>query len=221
MYSELNTSTLIILSFGGAILFALMVARIRKLKKDYSDSEYRFKQLLEERVEYLVHHDALTELPNRLILTDRLQQAIALSKRERTFTTLMAVSLDKFRPVNDIFGYDVGDQLLKEAAVRFRASIRNSDTAARVGGDEFLMLLPLIEEEHDAAIVAGKIQDAISKPFHLDGNDIFITVSIGIAVFPRDGDVCKRLIKNANIAMYHAKKNGGNTVEYHLPDMAE
>lgn len=175
----------------------------------------------EERVDHLVHHDSLTDLPNRVLLTDRLQQAISQSKRERTYTTLMALNLDQFRPVNDVFGFDVGDQLLKEAAARLQDCIRKSDTAARIGGDEFLILLPLIEEERDATVVAEKIRLALSEPFRLDGNDIYVSASIGIAVFPRDGDTCKRLIKNADTAMYHAKKNGGNVAEYYLPGMAE
>ena len=183
------------------------------------DDVTRIKQS-EERVDHLVHHDTLTDLPNRLLLTDRLQQAITQSKRERTYTTLMALNLDQFRPVNDVFGYDIGDQLLREVAGRLQYCIRKSDTAARVGGDEFFILLPLIEEEHDATIVAEKIRLALSEPFNLDGNDIYVSASIGIAVFPRDGDTCKRLIKNADIAMYHAKRSGGNTAEYYLPGMA-
>lgn len=175
----------------------------------------------EERVDHLVNHDALTDLPNRLLLTDRLQQAITRSKREKTYTTLMALNLDQFRPVNDVFGYDIGDQLLKEVAVRLQSCIRKSDTAARIGGDEFLILLPLIEEEHDAAVVVEKIRLAIGEPFRFDEDDIYVTASIGIAGFPRDGDTCKQLIRNADIAMYQAKKNGGNIAEYYQPGMTE
>lgn len=174
----------------------------------------------EERLHYLAHHDVLTGLPNRALFTDRLQQSLVTAKRGKAHLALMFLDLDKFKPVNDEFGHDVGDLLLKEVAKRLQNCVRESDTLSRIGGDEFAILLPSIETEQDAMRVAEKILHALVQPFELAGHSIHISSSIGVAVYPEHGKNDKLLIKNADIAMYHAKSGGRNNAKLYQPDMA-
>ena len=160
----------------------------------------------EEKMHYLAHYDVLTGLPNRTLFSDRLQQSIATAKRDKTHLALIFLDLDKFKPVNDELGHDVGDMLLKEVAQRMQSCVRETDTVSRIGGDEFIVLLPTIEAELDAMRVAEKILHATNQPFELAGHDIRISSSIGIAVYPEHGDTEQHLIKNADIAMYYAKE---------------
>jgi diguanylate cyclase (GGDEF)-like protein/PAS domain S-box-containing protein len=165
-----------------------------------------------ERIEHMASHDTLTDLPNRMLVSDRLERALALSKRNGTRLALMFVDLDRFKPVNDTYGHAVGDVLLREAATRLRSSIRASDTVGRIGGDEFVVLLPIIETEDDALVVAGKLRAALEKPFEIEGLRIGVSCSIGIAIAPDDGCNEIELAKNADMAMYAAKQPGGNAV---------
>jgi diguanylate cyclase (GGDEF)-like protein/PAS domain S-box-containing protein len=174
----------------------------------------------EERMHHLAHYDALTGLPNRRLFSDRLRQSLAIARRDKAHSALMFLDLDKFKPVNDELGHDVGDLLLKEAAKRMRDCVRESDTVSRIGGDEFVILLPVIEAEQDAIRVAEKILYALNQPFELAGNRISISASIGIAVYPEHGSDEKGLSKNADIAMYHAKRGGRNCARLYRPDMA-
>ena len=174
----------------------------------------------EEQMHYLAHYDALTGLPNRTLFSDRLQQALATAKRDKTHIALMFLDLDKFKPVNDELGHDVGDLLLKEVAKRMQTCVRESDTVSRIGGDEFTILLPIIEVEHDAIQVAEKVLYALSQPFELAGHRIHISSSIGVAVYPEHGGDEKLLTKNADTAMYYAKNAGRNNVKLYRPDMA-
>jgi len=160
----------------------------------------------------LVTHDALTGLPNRKLLADHLQLALAGTKRNGTHLALMFIDLDEFKPVNDTLGHDVGDVLLKEAASRILACLRESDTVARIGGDEFIVLLPIIESAHDAVVVAEKIRHALAQPFALRGASRTISSSIGIAIYPEHGSTESTLITSADSAMYAAKNAGRNTV---------
>ena len=173
----------------------------------------------EEQMHYLAHYDALTGLPNRTLFTDRLQQALTTAKRDKPHIAVMFLDLDKFKPVNDELGHDVGDLLLKEAAKRMQNCVRESDTVSRIGGDEFTVLLPIIEVEQDAIQVAEKILYAISQPFELAGHSILISSSIGIAVYPEHGSDEKTLIKNADVAMYYAKSRGRNNARLYRLDM--
>jgi diguanylate cyclase (GGDEF)-like protein/PAS domain S-box-containing protein len=163
-----------------------------------------------EHIHHLAHYDMLTDLPNRSLLSDRLQQAIMICKRERTNLALMFLDLDMFKFVNDKFGHDIGDVLLKEAAVRIQTCLRESDTAARIGGDEFVVLLPSIDSAQTALLVAEKIRQALSQPFEIDGHSLRISSSIGIAIYPEHGSDEKTLLKNADTAMYMAKQKGRN-----------
>jgi diguanylate cyclase (GGDEF)-like protein/PAS domain S-box-containing protein len=168
---------------------------------------------IEEHMQHMAQYDALTHLPNRALFNDRLQQAIAAAQRNKARLALMFIDLDKFKPVNDTYGHGVGDLLLKEVALRIQDCLRESDTAARIGGDEFVILLPAIETQQDASMVGEKILHALNQPFALAGHILNISGSIGVAVYPEHGKDEKLLVKSADIAMYHAKKNGRNNVK--------
>ena len=171
----------------------------------------------ELKIRHLAHYDPLTDLPNRTLFSDRLQQALITAKRDKAHMALMFLDLDKFKPINDELGHHVGDLLLKEAARRMQDCVRESDTVARIGGDEFVILLPNIEEVKDAMLVAEKIRHALNQPFALVGKSLYISSSTGIAVYPEHGKDETQLVKNADIAMYHAKESGRNCVTlYHL-----
>lgn len=170
------------------------------------------RKMLEEQLRRLSNYDTLTDLPNRVLLGDRTHQALAAAKRDMTRMALMYVDLDEFKPINDTFGHNTGDLLLKEAAKRMQDCVRASDTVARIGGDEFAVLLPAIETGQDAMVVAEKIRHALCRPFELGGHSIRISSSIGIAVYPENGSEEKALLNNADAAMYSAKKCGCNTV---------
>lgn len=165
---------------------------------------------MEVRMHQMAHYDLLTELPNRALLNDRLQQEVIRAKREKTHMAVMFLDLDKFKPVNDNLGHEIGDLLLKQVAVRLLASVRAADTVARLGGDEFVVVLHAIEQQQDAAVVAEKILNALNQPFNIGGHEISISASIGIAAYPEHGKEEKLLLLNADIAMYQAKKEGRN-----------
>lgn len=166
----------------------------------------------EQMVQRMAHHDALTGLPNRSLLSDLLQQTFAMARRDSTMFAIIFMDLDRFKPVNDELGHEIGDKLLKEVAGRIRQTIRESDTVARIGGDEFMVLLPSIEEEHDPVQVAEKIHNALNIPFEIDGNTLSISSSLGIAIYPRHGSGEVELMRNADIAMYRAKEGGRDNV---------
>ncbi len=168
---------------------------------------------IEEHMQHMAQYDALTHLPNRALFNDRLKQAISSAQRNKTRLALMFIDLDKFKPVNDTYGHGVGDLLLKEVALRIQDCLRDSDTAARIGGDEFVILLPAIETQQDASKVGEKILHELNRPFALAGHTLQISASIGVAVYPEHGKEEKLLVKSADIAMYHAKKNGRNNVK--------
>ena len=174
---------------------------------------------IEEHMQHMAQYDALTHLPNRALFNDRLQQAIAAAQRNKARLALMFIDLDKFKPVNDTYGHGVGDLLLKDVALRIQDCLRESDTAARIGGDEFVILLPAIETQQDAGKVGEKILHALNQPFALAGHTLQISASIGVAVYPEHGKDEKLLVKSADIAMYHAKKNGRNNVKMYQPGL--
>jgi diguanylate cyclase (GGDEF)-like protein/PAS domain S-box-containing protein len=178
----------------------------------FSDITERKK--LEERMHRLANYDALTGLPNRTLFSDRLQQAVAKARRDRTRMAVLYVDLDKFKPVNDMFGHHAGDLLLKEVAGRLKSCLRReSDTVVRMGGDEFVVILPEISARGEATMVAQKILYVLSRPFETAARRIEISSTIGVAVFPEDGADGQRLLKSADAAMYRAKEAGRNRVE--------
>ncbi|HEY5292397.1 MAG TPA: diguanylate cyclase [Burkholderiales bacterium] len=169
-------------------------------------------KLAEERIQRMAHHDSLTGLPNRLLFNDRLDQAISLAKRDSRQLALLYLDLDRFKPVNDTLGHTAGDELLQAVAVRIRHQVRESDTVARVGGDEFTVILPDIAKCEEAETVAMKIIAALAAPFQLGSQkqSVDIGASIGIAVYPTDGLDADALIKAADAAMYSAKQAGSS-----------
>jgi diguanylate cyclase (GGDEF)-like protein/PAS domain S-box-containing protein len=173
-------------------------------------SDISQRKQAEERMRHLALHDALTGLPNRSLLSDRLNQCLSTARRDKTRFALLYFDLDKFKPVNDKLGHDVGDALLIAVAQRVQECVRESDTVARIGGDEFVALLPKLQESGDAMRVAEKIRDALSRPFQVAGHVCEISASIGIALYPEHGEDEKQLTLIADAAMYQAKQNGRN-----------
>jgi len=173
----------------------------------------------EEALLRVINHDALTGLPNRVLLQDRLERAIAHAHRAGTQVAVMFIDLDRFKHVNDTLGHDAGDQLIVEIARRLAGTLRESDTVARQGGDEFVVVLPEMNGETDAARVARKLLDNLLQPLLLCGQEVFPTGSIGIAMFPRDGTDSATLLKCADSAMYGSKGGGGNGFSFYMADM--
>lgn len=168
---------------------------------------------------HTAHHDFLTGLPNRLLLSDRISQAIAVAPRRAQRVAVLFLDLDGFKHINDSLGHGVGDQLLQSVATRLLAEVRTSDTVSRQGGDEFVVLLSETAEWVDAGIVAKRMIASVGELHSMAGRDLHITTSIGISVFPGDGDDAETLIKNADTAMYQAKENGRNGVQFFRPEM--
>lgn len=164
----------------------------------------------EELIRYQVYHDLLTNLPNRALFRDRLSMAIAHSRRSGKGLAIMYLDMDRFKIINDSLGHVVGDELLQQVAHRFRGGLREADTLARVGGDEFNLLIPEINSPNDASFLAQKILSLFTEPFTIGEEEIFVSFSIGISLFPGDGDSLDALIKHADIAMYHVKYSGKN-----------
>ena len=165
----------------------------------------------EERIQRMAHHDYLTGLPNRMLFNDRLNQALTLARRDASQFALLYLDLDKFKPVNDRLGHSAGDELLKSVAVRICGQIRESDTVARVGGDEFIVILSNIAGREDADRIAGKVIAALAEPFLIgaDKLGVGIGVSIGVAIYPAQGQDVHTLVKAADAAMYGAKQARG------------
>lgn len=168
------------------------------------------RRLAERQLIHTATHDPLTNLVNRLLLYDRLAQELARARRHSKKIALMNIDLDRFKRVNDTLGHAVGDQLLKAVGVRLKSILRESDTLARIGGDEFTIVLPDISQEDDAFRIAESILQVLRKPFDLESFKIPITVSIGVAFYPSDGKDSEALMKAADLAMYGAKSKGGN-----------
>lgn len=172
-------------------------------------------------LEHLAHHDALTNLPNRVLLRDRLSQAIEAAHRQGRQLGVMFMDIDRFKNINDSLGHAVGDQMLQSVARRLLSSVRVSDTVSRQGGDEFVLLLPFIEGPEGAQLSAKKILTALAQPYDVGGHDLHITFSIGIAIYPADGGDAKVLLKHADIAMFYAKESGRNNYKFFAQEMIE
>ncbi len=181
----------------------------------FSDISERKKS--RERIDFLAHHDSLTELPNRALLNDRLEMAINTAKRRSEKVGILFIDLDRFKNINDSLGHSAGDQILRQTAARLTGSVRNDDTVARLGGDEFVVLLPRVRDERSLAEVAIKLREELLKPYILEDMPLHLSPSIGIAVYPDDGDTPSTLIKNADAAMYLAKEKGRNNYQFYTP----
>lgn len=171
------------------------------------------------KMSHLAQHDSLTDLPNRTLLHDRITQAIALARRHGSQCAVLFLDVDRFKLINDSLGHTIGDQLLRSVAERLSACVRGTDTVSRPGGDEFVVLLSEIEHTRDAVVVADKMLASLASPHHIAQHDIHVTVSIGISVCPDDGLDAETLIKNADVALYHAKDNGRNNSQFFTQDM--
>jgi diguanylate cyclase (GGDEF)-like protein/PAS domain S-box-containing protein len=183
--------------------------------------DIRARLAIEEKVSYLAQFDALTGLPNRNLFQDRLTQAMALAKRNGWPMAVLFIDLDRFKLVNDTLGHGTGDKLLKEAAERLRSCVRASDTVGRLGGDEFAAILSELGKAGDAGLVAQKIVDVFKRPFDLEGKETYVTASVGVTLYPADGENAEALVVNADAAMYRAKQQGRNNYQYFTRDMNE
>jgi diguanylate cyclase (GGDEF)-like protein/PAS domain S-box-containing protein len=175
---------------------------------------------MEMRLKHLTHHDALTNLPNRLLLNDRLAQAIARAERKKTYFALALLDLDRFKRINDVLGHNIGDLLLIEIADRLSGTVRQSDTVVRLGGDEFVLLIDDLRRPEHYEKVAQKVLECISEPCQIKSHNISVTASMGISIYPDDGHDMESLMKNADLAMYHAKNHGKNRCELFSTSMS-
>lgn len=171
-----------------------------------------------QRIQHLAYYDALTELPNRTLLQDRVSQILALAERDRKQAAILFIDLDRFKTINDSLGHPIGDRLLQAVAHRMKACLRDTDTISRLGGDEFVVLLPETGVD-SAAHVAQKILEEAAAPYEIEGHRLNITPSIGISLYPHDGREVETLIRNADTAMYHAKESGRNTYQFFTREM--
>jgi diguanylate cyclase (GGDEF)-like protein len=218
-----------LLSRSSTILFTLACGLITVIivtltKESRSIAE---RERAEERIHYLAHYDTLTDLPNRFLFKEHLSRALVSAQRNRQMLALLFVDLDDFKQVNDTLGHRVGDLLLQDVANRFRKTLRRSDvlarqgdedgtaSIARFGGDEFIILLSDIKGAPDVARAARRVLDALSDPFALDGHETSVGASIGISLYPLDGEDFETLFKNADVAMYRAKNQGKKSYRFH------
>ena len=175
----------------------------------------------EEVISYQAYHDILTDLPNRILFKDRLGLAVIQAKRKQTELAVMFIDLDRFKLVNDTLGHVKGDELLQQAATRLKECLRKGDTLARQGGDEFTIVLPELHSHDDARLVADKFLEVLQAPFDLDGHEVHISASIGIAIYPKDGESIDELLRHADIAMYQVKALGKNGHSFYHDSMLE
>ncbi|MBE9526499.1 MAG: EAL domain-containing protein [Proteobacteria bacterium] len=178
------------------------------------------KEKAEESLQYLAYHDELTGLPNKNLLIDRISQSIKISARDRQQMAILFLDLDRFKSINDSLGHAIGDNLLKQVAFRINETLRKHDTVSRYGGDEFVMVLEKLKSYNEAIQVAKKVINGLIKPFEIDAHKIHIGASIGISVYPTDGDEPTILLRNADTAMYRGKKAGGNQLQFYDASMS-
>jgi diguanylate cyclase (GGDEF)-like protein/PAS domain S-box-containing protein len=207
---------------GEIYLESLSISAVRNEKGEitnyigvYTDITARKQE--EQRLQFLATHDPLTELPNRILFQDRLNQSLARAQRNRRLVGVLFIDLDGFKSINDTFGHVKGDRLLQVVGKRLVGSVRHSDTVARVGGDEFTGLLEDLTNVQSAASVAKKILESFQRPFLVNGQEISISVSIGISIYPIDGGTAEILLRKADVALYRAKARGKNRYQFHSP----
>lgn len=223
LLSQLNTDSVDIIKFKDGRVYE-RYSMPQRIGTEIIGRVWSFRDVTarihsENQLNFLATHDALTRLPNRTLLIDRLGQSIARLDWQKRKVAVMFLDLDRFKVINDTLGHTVGDILLKSVTERLTASVRNGDTVARLGGDEFIIVLADVAHAEDVTSVAEKIIHSLSKPFNLEGNEIFITTSIGISLYPDDGKQPEILLKNADIAMYRSKEQGRNNYQYYSSAM--
>jgi len=168
----------------------------------------------ESRIRHMAHHDALTGLPNRVLFQDRVSQAIAQAQRSQNRVGMLFIDLDHFKDINDSLGHQIGDRLLRAAARRLQRCLRTGDSVARLGGDEFVISAPALDDDNGAALVAGKVLEALRRPFFIDQHELHVTGSIGISLYPTDGRDAEALMRAADTAMYYAKERGRDNYQF-------
>ena len=173
----------------------------------------------EERLNHLVRHDTLTGLPNRIFLQERIQEEISRAQRGDHHFAIMFLDFDRFKSVNDTLGHHYGDLLLQQGAQRITARVRNHDFVCRHGGDEFVLVLPELDSENNVSRIAEDLVQTLEAPYLIKGHEVCTPVSVGIALYPDDGETSHDLLKNADLSMYEAKRRGGNCYHFHTPDM--
>jgi diguanylate cyclase (GGDEF)-like protein len=181
--------------------------------------DFTERKLMEDAVKQIAYYDPLTGLPNRALFTDRADIALEEASRYKRKLALLVIDLDKFKDINDNYGHDAGDQVLQDIAVRISSAVRKIDTVSRLGGDEFIVLLPEIPGEETARVVAQRIMNGIARTFYCSGHEFQVTISIGFAVYPEDTLELKTLVKYSDIAMYHIKQHGRNAYARYRTDM--
>ena len=194
------------------------IEEIRKLTQAFEDMAKKIFDYMEE-LRKIAYYDPLTGLPNRALLKDRIESAIGFSKRNDTKVAVLFVDLDYFKTVNDTLGHEVGDKILVQVANRLRGVFRETDTIARFGGDEFVAVIPNVKDVKDVMRVAERVLKIFNTPFDADGEDVYLSASIGIAMYPENGKDPTELIKNADIAMYKAKSEGKNNFAFFSEDL--
>ena len=217
--ARLPTHTALIDKNGAQVPIEDSIAPIRDTKGNLLGAVIVFHDVsvareLSLRMSHLAQHDGLTDLPNRILLYDRLSQAITLAKRRRKKLAVLFLDLDRFKHINDSLGHALGDRVLQSVAERLRHCVRSTDTVSRQGGDEFVVLLSEVRKLHDAAVCAEKILAALSEPFAVDHHNLYVTASIGISTYPDDGTDADTLMKHADLAMYQAKDSNANTYRF-------
>ncbi|MFW6088418.1 MAG: putative bifunctional diguanylate cyclase/phosphodiesterase [Gemmatimonadota bacterium] len=206
-------ASLLLIVIAGAL--AWMSWKLDRVRRRESDAQVAHAR----RVEHLAYHDSLTGLPNRTFLGKLIEDRVRLASRYGQRFAVLFLDLDGFKQINDTLGHDAGDDLLREVAERLEATLRDSDVVARMGGDEFVVLLPTIENEEQVASVARKVLGSLAQPFILLGEKFTVTASVGVSLFPQDGDDVQALMKNADIAMYEAKEAGKNAFRFFSQQM--
>jgi diguanylate cyclase (GGDEF)-like protein len=186
---------------------------------DALHAEIAERKHAEERIRYMAHHDSLTDLPNRVLLHDRIEQAIAYAERNDAQVAVLFADLDHFKNINDSLGHQVGDHLLQLVAARLRLCLRKGDSVARLGGDEFVLSLSFPKYSGDIARVAQKLLDALDRSFIVDGHELHLGCSIGISIYPDDGNDVEALMRAADTAMYHAKESGRGNYQFFTPGL--
>jgi diguanylate cyclase len=207
--SNLALASIVIMATVMGLLMTLVTSSFDSYMAVESAKIATTLQTANEQLHTIAYHDGLTGLPTRLLLEDRLNQAAYHAERNRKTFACLFIDLDKFKPVNDAFGHRVGDELLKAVAHRLQDCIRKADTVARIGGDEFVVVLNEIEQEDDVVAISEQILDCIKQAFNIEGHELSISCSIGISIYPRDGKTPDTLLLHADKAMYQAKQAGG------------
>jgi diguanylate cyclase (GGDEF)-like protein len=209
-------------TIGGAVARPLAERTAQLVRSnELLRGEIAERRQAEERVKFMAHHDALTGLANRLLFEDRVNRAIALASRAQEQVGVVFIDLDHFKDINDSLGHHAGDQLLKDVAQRLQSCLRAADSVGRLGGDEFVLALPGLKRHQDAMQIADKVIEALREPFRIGHNELHVSASLGIGLYPSDGHDAHSLLRAADTAMYHAKASGRSNAQYYFAHLNE